>query len=765
MTSSPTRNLNLPGKVMGYLRGDARADAIAGLTVAIMGVPQAMAYALIAGLPPVYGLYTAIVTCTVAALVGSSNHLVTGPTNALCMVILSLTAPLVENGNTNLSLIEVVLLLTFMTGVIQLGFGLLRMGGIVRYVSNSVVVGFTAGAGILIATNQLKNIMGVSLEGVHAERFHEVLWATIQRIPETNLFALLLGVLTAVMVVVLPKVHKKIPGSLVAVVLTALLAYVFGWHDPSMGKNKVEIVRDIEPISASLDIFHLPQFFLEPDYNVIRGLGSGALALALLGLIEAASIARAVAATSGQRLDFTREFVGQGASNIAGSFFSCFAGSGSFTRTAVCFKSGGRTRMAAVFSAIWTALTVLLLAGLANYIPKASLAGILVVIAYSMIDKHRLALAWKTSKNSRLILFGTLAATLVLPLEFAIFVGVGLSIVILLRVTGKTDLTQLVPRHGGGFDELPFQRAAPSPVVTVNMEGALYFAAVEDLDYELLGALTPETRVVVLRMKRLRAVGSTAMAILGHFWKLLRDRNIYLVVCGIGRELSEAMTQSGLRERIGEQNIFWADNKLHQSTELALARAWNIVEKEKKEARKAAKAKEAGQTRELASTKVDLAARDILNRRAIRFGNEHQLREAIWLMSEMHMHTDRATPQPLFLQDNEAKMAGQLSPWRLIREMTRDFDHQALADADDKKTAEVLRTHLTTRINSICRTELPKLTVSSGMGELLKAMVDGEDQVLPVCDDSGRIMGLVEQYPLLRALAQRMNEKDDDDSA
>ena len=125
-------------------------------------------------------------------------------------------------------------------------------------------------------------------------------------------------------------------------------------------------------------------------------------------------------------------------------------------------------------------------------------------------------------------------STLVLPLEFAIFVGVGLSIVILLRVTGRTRLTQLVPRHGGGFEELPFQRAAPSPVVTVNMEGALYFAAAEDLDYELLGAITPETRVVVLRMKRLRAVGSTAMAILGHFWELLRKRNIYLVVCGIG---------------------------------------------------------------------------------------------------------------------------------------------------------------------------------------------------------------------------------------
>ncbi len=747
------RHLNPLAQTKRYLGTDARADAVAGLTVAIMGVPQAMAYALIAGLPPVYGLYTAIVTCVVSALVGSSNHLVTGPTNALCMVILSLTAPL--TAKYQMSLFELVLLLTFMTGLIQLGFGLLRLGGIVRYVSNAVVVGFTAGAGILIATNQLKNMMGVDLVGAHAERFHEVLWATVQRIPQTNLFALFLGVLTAVLVIFLPKLNRRLPGSLLAVVITGLIAYVLGWHDPARGDAKVEIVRDIEPISASLDLFHLPQFLTAPNYELARELGSGALALALLGLIEAASIARAVAATSGQRLNFTREFIGQGTGNIVGSFFSCFAGSGSFTRTAVCFKSGGRTRMAAVFSAIWTTLTVLLLADFANYIPKASLAGILVVIAYSMIDKHRLALAWKTSKNSRLILFGTLASTLVLPLEFAIFVGVALSIVILLRVTGKTDLTQLVPRHDGGFDELPFQRAAPSPVVTVNMEGALYFAAVEDLDYELLRAITPETRVVVLRMKRLRAVGSTAMAILGHFHKLLRKRNIHLVVCGIEREMSKVMTHSGLRETIGEQNIFWADNKLHQSTELALARAWSIVEQEKKTKAGTDRSK-AGQDGESA----ELTAGDILNRRAIRFGNEHQLREAIWLMSEMHKRTDASTPQPLFLQDSEAKLAGQLSPWRLIEEMMRDLDHDSLAELSDQELAESLRTHLTTSINTIARMDLPKLTRDSNLGALLRAMVSHDDQVLPICDENGRIMGLVEQYPLLRALAEQLKNSE-----
>jgi len=217
-----------PGNAVAYLRTDARPDAVAGLTVAIMGVPQAMAYAIIADLPPVYGLYTAIVTCTVAALVGSSNHLVTGPTNALCMVILSLTAHLSDRYQINV--LEIVLLLTFLTGLIQICFGLLRLGGIVRYVSNSVIVGFTAGAGILIATNQIKNVFGYDFgdnEG-HVETYYEVVVETIRNMPHTNPNALILAAITVVVVVVGPKINKRIPAALLGIVLAGGLADCYG---------------------------------------------------------------------------------------------------------------------------------------------------------------------------------------------------------------------------------------------------------------------------------------------------------------------------------------------------------------------------------------------------------------------------------------------------------------------------------------------------------------------------------------------------------
>ncbi len=729
-----------------YSRFSLRADALSGLTVAVMGVPQAMAYALIAGLPPVWGLYTAMVTCVVSAALGSSSHLVTGPTNAICMVILSLTAHLPEK--YGYSLLEIVLLLTFLTGAIQFLFGILRLGGIIRYVSHSVVVGFTAGAGVLIAANQLKNLLGIHFEE-RPEHFYEVLKLTILELPHSNYYALILGLATALCVVFLPKVNARLPGALIGIVVSGGIAYFLGWHLPEMGANKVEIVKDIEPIAATLNLFHFPQLIAPPPFELTRELGVGAIALAILGLIEAASIARAVAAQSGQRLDFNREFVGQGAGNIVGSFFSCFAGSGSFTRTAVCYKSGGKTRMSAVFSALWTATTILLFAPIANYIPKASLAGILIIVAYSMIDKRRLVITWKSGKHSRMVLFGTLISTLILPLEYAVFVGVFLSIVLLLRVTGHTDLTQLVQRPDSGFDEIPFSRAPQSEVVTVNMEGDLYFAAAEDLDYELLKCLTPKTRVVILRMKRLRAVGSTAMAILEHFDEILKSKNMHLVVCGIEESLKDVMTGSGLRRQIGEQNLFYADNKLFQSTELSLARAWSIVEMERRRNQAASKSP--------INLDTSITVESILSRRILRFGNQHQIREAVWLISEMMKHIKKKNAQPLFLQNTEGKLDSELTLSVVLKTLGQNLRNEELDALSDEKLGKKLREEFRIRINTIARKDLPKIEKSTRLETAVCLLREHDSHTLPVCDEDGRLIGMIAPIDLLKGLGEALD--------
>jgi len=756
MSDAKTKPGRLVDRTVQWARLDARHDAVAGLTVAVMGVPQAMAYALIAGLPPVYGLYTAVITCIVAAVLGSSNHLVTGPTNAICMVVLSLTAHLSDRYKINV--LEVVLLLTFLTGLIQICFGLLRMGGIVRYVSNSVIVGFTAGAGILIATNQIKNVFGYDFgdnEG-HVKTYYDVVVETVRNMPHTNPNALILAAITVVVVVVGPKINKRIPAALLGIVLAGGLAYLLGWHEA--GPRKVDIVKDIKEISLEtleLGKFHLPELIRHPNLELTREIGMGALALAILGLIEAASIARAIASQSGQRLDFTREFAAQGAGNVVGSFFLSFAGSGSFTRSAVCFKSGGRTRMAAVFSAFWTALMVVALAPFANYIPKASLAGLLVVIAYTMIDKQRLALTWKSGANSRLVLMGTLISTLVLPLEYAIFVGIFLSIVFLLRIIGQADLTQLVPGDQEGFEEVPFNRAPVSPVAVVNMEGDLYFAAVEDLDYELLRVIKPETRVIVLRMKRLRAVGSTAMAMLTHFWELLHSRNIHLVVCGIEEEMHTIMTNSGLLKEIGEQNIFYADNKLFQSTELAMARAWSIVKSGEVEAPAGGEA---------APESRSIMAGDLVSKRCIRFGSSHPLREGVWLMSQLYQRSRLVETQTMFLQDREGKLGAGLTTWDLLRELGRGLG-EASGHPGLNATAKALRTNFETRLDKIARSDVPRFTVRTPLNELVKTSLKDDLRVLPICDDEGRIIGVVDQTALIRGIGKMLGIEPDQEKA
>lgn len=743
---SPFAHLDqFPSRVRSYLSSDLKADSIAGLTVAVMGVPQAMAYAVIAELPPIYGLYTAMITCVVAALLGSSNHLVTGPTNAICMVILSLVAHLPEK--YGLDRFEIVLLLTFMVGAIQLSLGLLRLGGIIKYVSHAVVIGFTAGAGILIAFNQIKNLVGIQFPE-RPEHFYEVIAATAKQLGNTNPYALVIGLLTIALVILVPRFNPKLPGAFIAVVVSGAISYLLGWHDPSVGEWKVEIVKDIEPIQASFsNMLHLPQSILSPNLELTHELGVGAVALAVLGLIEAASIARAVASQSGQRLDFNKEFIGQGAGNIAGSFFSSFAGSGSFTRTAVNFKSGAVTRMAAVFSAIWTALTILLLADVANYIPKASLAGILIVIAYTMIDKKRLVVTWKSTRNSRVVLFGTLASTLVIPLEYAIIVGVSLSLILLLRTTGTTDLTQLVFNDDTTIDEVPFNRAPESEVVTVNMEGDLYFAAAEDLDYELLSCITPKTRVVILRMKRLRTVGSTAMAILEHFWQILKERDLKLVVCGIEEDLKKVMTGSGLRNRIGEQNIFYADNRLFQSTELALARARSMVEMER--------------NRHLAnvpktepSKDTTITAKDILTPRLLRFGNQHQLREAVWLVSEMYKHIKTKGARKLFLQDREGKLYGGLNLWTLLRELGATLPEQDKDLMSEDVLGYQLRSNFKEPITELCQTDLPEINPSTQLHELISSSIQNKQHMLPVQNEAGQITGVVTQMNLLKGIGQ-----------
>ncbi|MDH5601526.1 MAG: SulP family inorganic anion transporter [Gammaproteobacteria bacterium] len=406
-----------------------KADLVAGFTGAVIVLPQGVAFATIAGLPPEYGLYTAMVTPVIAALFGSSHHLISGPTTAISIVVFAAVSNHAEPGTPEF--ISLVLTITFLAGVYQLAFGLARLGSLVNFVSHTVVIGFTAGAAILIATSQMKNILGVSVpKGVSF--FHT--WTDIwNEIGNTNIYVLIIAIATLLSAIFIKRFYPRVPNLLVGLIVGSIVALLF-----SDAHHNIELVGKIP---AQLPPFSLPDF----SFASIKMLAPEAFAVALLGLIEAVSISRAIATKSNQRINANQEFIGQGLSNLTGSFFSSYAGSGSFTRSGINYSSGAKTPLSAIFAATFLMLIILLIAPLTAYLPVAAMGGVILIVAYNLVDFNHIKEIIKYSKSESSILFTTFFATLFLELEFAIYLGVLLSLVLFLAKTSTPEVVTLAP--------------------------------------------------------------------------------------------------------------------------------------------------------------------------------------------------------------------------------------------------------------------------------------------------------------------------------
>ena len=337
-------------------RESIKADFQAGLTGAVIVLPQGVAFATIAGLPPEYGLYTAMVTPVVAALFGSSFHLVSGPTTAISIVVFSAISHHAQPGSPEF--VTLALTLTFLAGVYQLVFGLARMGVLVNFVSHTVVIGFTAGAAILIATSQLKHITGIPVP--KGESFLHTWMDLYNGMGDINLYLVMIALLTLFTAILVRKLAPRLPSLLIGMIAGSLLAVFL--------KQFTDDISLVGEIPAHLPPLSSPEFSLQ----TFKMLAPEAFAVALLGLIGAVSISRAVATRSSQRIDASQEFIGQGLSNIVGSFFSSYAGSGSFTRSAVNYGAGAKTPLSAIFSAL-----ILMVRSGINFIDLAGARGLI----------------------------------------------------------------------------------------------------------------------------------------------------------------------------------------------------------------------------------------------------------------------------------------------------------------------------------------------------------------------------------------------------
>jgi SulP family sulfate permease len=527
-------------------RRTLRADIMAGITGAIIVLPQGVAFAMIAGLPPEYGLYSAMVPTIIAALFGSSRHLISGPTTAISIVIFTTVSPLSTPGSAEY--IQMVITLTFLAGIFQFSLGLARLGALVNFVSHSVVIGFTAGAAILIGTSQLSNLLGVPGSKRHA--FIHVLTDLVQRLPDINYTVLTIGLSTLIAALVFKKYLPRWPGMLFAMIIGSILAI--------MMKGSEHGVRLVGSLPA-----HLPPFSL-PDLSTadVRLLAPAALAIAMLGLTEAVSIARSVATRSHQRIDSNQEFIGQGLSNVVGSFFSSYASSGSFTRTGLNYEARAKTPMSGVYSAVSLAVILLLIAPLTAYLPIASMAGVLLLVAYNLIDFHHIKVIIKTSPSEAAVLAVTFFSTLLVELEFAIYVGVILSLLLYLNRTSHPHFITLAPDPES--DRRRFTNILKKPLLEcpqlkiIRMDGSLFFGAVDHFAQEMRAITrhySEQAHILLVGsgINFIDSAGCEALAQEAHRLHL-SGRKLYL--CSLKGEVMDVLRRGECIKRIGEENIF-----------------------------------------------------------------------------------------------------------------------------------------------------------------------------------------------------------------
>lgn len=533
-------------------RNNLRDDAMSGLTGALIVLPQAVAFATIAGLPPEYGLYAAMMPAVVAALFGSSWHLVSGPTTAISIAVFASVSPYAAPGSPEF--IHLVLTLTFLTGVFQLALGLARMGVLVNFISHTVVIGFTAGAALLIAGSQIKNFFGMDIP--RGTPFFKMLELFVLQIGSINFYVLAVSLTTLVVGILIKRYAPKLPYMIVAMVVGSLFAA--GIND-YFGVVTTQ-VHTVGALPSGLPPLSLPDF----SFHGISQMMFPALIITMLALTEAVSISRAIATRSGQHIDGNQEFIGQGLSNIVGGFFSGYAASGSFNRSGVNYAAGAKTPLAAVFASIILLVILLLVAPMAAYLPTAAMAGILFLVAWGLIDKHHILLLPRISRQETVVLWVTLIGTLI-DLEKGIFFGIALSLVLYLYRTSRPTLEPVVPDHDlDSYHFVPSEGRPECPQIKMmRQNGSIFFGAISHLQQQIqeVEKREPAHKHLLLMASGINFIDLAGAEFLAETARRYARAGGSLSFYRMKESVAETLRKGGFLKDIGEQNLYPARSR------------------------------------------------------------------------------------------------------------------------------------------------------------------------------------------------------------
>ena len=533
----------LPRYNSSFLKG----DIVAGLTVGVMLIPQGMAYAMLADLPLIYGLYASIIPLILYAIFGTSRQLAVGPVAMISLLIAAGVGAITNDPNEFISL---AILLALMVGVIQLAMGLFRLGFLVNFLSHPVIAGFTSAAALIIGFSQLKHLLGISIP--RSNHVHEIIGSAIERADMINYPTLAIGLAAIALIILVKKVKIPLPGPLLAVVFGIVAVWGLGWHEQG--------VQIVEKVPEGLPSFGIPSL----DFEKIQTLFPIALTISFIGFMESIAVAKAIQAKhKNYEVIPNQELIALGMANIGGSFFQAFPTTGGFSRTAVNDQTGAKTGMASIISAVLIALTLLFLTPLFYYLPNAILASVIMVAVFGLIDFKEAKHLWKTDRGDFWMMMATFIGTLALGIEEGILIGVVLSLGLIIYRTTQPHIAILGKLPNGPhyknvdrFDHLEVR----DEILIFRFDARLYFANVNFFTEKIKASIEEKgeaLKLLIFDADSMNGIDSSGVHAMEEIIDFCHERNIKFQFAGVKGPIRDILHRAEIVEKIGEENFFF----------------------------------------------------------------------------------------------------------------------------------------------------------------------------------------------------------------
>jgi len=581
----------------GYSLSAFRSDVIAGLTVALLTVPQALAYAFLAGLPVACGLFAAIYASMIAAIFGSSRHLIVGPSNAIAILIQAGIAEILFTYYRDVTgpekqelALQILSQLMLVVGVIQIAAAFFKLGRLTQFVSHTVIVGYVVGVAMALVINQIFPLLGIAIP-FHLSSLYERGVYILFHLTSAHWLTASIGISCLIVLLILKRIDKKMPAGAIMLGIVAGIAYLLNYlfnyfvdyEYQFLNWSLIESwVKDVALVGDTRSENLIPSFeWASFNPGIMNHLLSVAFAIALLSVMEATSAAKSTAARSGQRLSMNQEIFGVGLANFFAAFIGSMPVSGSPSRTVISYESGATTRLAAIFNSMFALLFLFAFGFLVKHIPLAAFAALLIVSAGNIVQHKQLLTCLKATRSDAIVLILTITACIFFSLDIAFYIGVIMSITLYLKKSAVPQLIEFSVDQSGSLHSIV--KHEPRKIRFIKVEGELFFGAA-DLFQTMLKSIAEDdttTRVIILQMKNARDIDATACLALQHLFEYLKASGKHLIGCGLTHQIWEVLCDSGMVELIGKNNLFiYDDRNPYLSAQKAFLRANELLSKE-----------------------------------------------------------------------------------------------------------------------------------------------------------------------------------------